>query len=630
MKIKPFALSWLPVLIIVFLGWYPVTAAPPPGMAPHAAAASVAVPPVLKNSPELALLLKNWDNESVLAAEVQRQAPRQVLNRAAMRHIQIDTGTGEKADLGSLYDHTFAAQREMGRQLERIPSAALVGRPQLKEAVIEFPDRLLMMRQVRMVVRDPQQAAAAAPEFAEFLAPVDKAAVARARVAEMPPDQQADFRRFIREELPLLDPDDPLRLALASGGEDAVLRAALSGAGVFSVTDQVVVERRLFNDGGLRLQAPLKMQTQQSKKLEPVRPMMQGQQASPHAPFAGPGQGGRQYQYEGGERATGRLEISENFLAGFTLGQELAWERRWEWSCGFLRLTYGIGYGFGLRIPMKIEGSLRPTRIERSALNDPGRDLTLNLTAAAFDADIDHYRDVGLPSQKLFQGQEFVLEAGSWFSYKLYAFGRDWIKRSPVNSPLIQSCDFTPPLGGAPREVFSIDIPPRMTDTLLSAGVLDGYLQLGFVLRAAGAASSRLCLLADNAEIDSRAIEMISSGGLIEVLRLLPISGMAPGSVMQQRYGLIIAAPSYRMDLTPVARVRVGVSVHVSDFKRSINTPWIEVASFHLGSIVLPPHAGTRSSYQWNEGMRIFETRDPSDPATMNKPKVAPGVKPLM
>lgn len=116
MNRKSIALSLLPFLMIVFLEWYPVQAAPPPGMTPHASTAAMAVPTVLKSSPELGQLVKKWDNESALAIEVQRQAPRQVLNRAAMRRIQVDTGTGKQADLGSLYDHTFAAQREMGRQ----------------------------------------------------------------------------------------------------------------------------------------------------------------------------------------------------------------------------------------------------------------------------------------------------------------------------------------------------------------------------------------------------------------------------------------------------------------------------------------------------------------------------------
>lgn len=628
MRLAAFVLRWFPVFMLVILGAGPVTAAPPPGMAPPAAAVNIAIPPVLKNAPQLAQLLKSWDSESALAVEVQRQAPRKVISRAEMRGIQVETGTGERVDLGSLFDRTFEAQDRLGRQLERIPAGALAGRPQLNEAVVEFPDRLLMVRQVRAVIRDPKQAAAAVPEIADFLAPVDHRAVERARVADLPADEQADFRRFLREELPLLDAEDPLRLALASGGEDAVLRAAYSGAGVFGVTDQVVVERRLFSDGSMRLSAPLKMQARQSGAFQPVRPAVQMQPSK--SSLAGPGQGGRQYLYEGGERATGRLEISEKFLAGFTLGQELTWERRWDWSFGFLRLTYGIGYGFGLRIPLKVEGSLRPTRIERSAVEDPGRELTLVLRAVACDADVDHYRDVGLPEGKLFGGQEFVLEAGSWFSYKLYALGRDWIKGSPVNNPLVQSCDFTPPLGGTPREVFSIDIPPEVTDTVLPAGVLDGYLQLGFVLRASGSAMSRLGLLVDSAEVDSRALEMRGTGGLTEVLDLLPLSGVAPGAVVQQRYGLLIAAPAYRMDLTPTARVRVGVSVHVSEFKRSINTPWIEVASFSLGSIVLPPHAGTRSSYQWNDGVRIFEARDPSDSPTMNRPTVAPGARPIM
>ncbi len=624
MRRKPFNLSWVPVLVFLFLGWCPVSAAPPPGMAPSAAAVTVAVPPVLKNSPELALLMKNWDNQSALAIEVERQAPRQVLNRSAMRRIQVDTGTGKQVDLGSLFDQTFTAQRALGQQLNRIPATALVGRPQLNEAVVEFPDRLLMVRQVRMVVRDPKQAAAAAPDFASFLAPVDQAAVAQARVAALPPDQKADFRRFLSEELPLLDADDPLRLAMASGGEDAVLRAALSGAGVFEVTDQVVVQRNLFNNGGMRLSTELRPVTQQKQTpaMKQLRPLAKKQQpgASPYLGVSGPLQSSHHYQYDGGEHVDGRLEINEPFLAGFTLGQELVWERKWKFSCGFLRLTYGIGYGFGLRIPLRVEGSLTPTSIVRSAVEDPGRDLTLRLRAVAFDAPASHYSSVGLPAQQVFDGQEFVLTAGSWFSYKLYALGRNWAVGTPANSPLHQSRDFVPPLGGAAREIFSLDIPPELTNTTLSAGALKGYLQLGFVLRGSGTAVSQLTLLADDATLTQRSLALRDSGVLTEVLRLQPLAAGAPGTVQQQHYGLRIDAPRYVLGLNTAARVRVGMAVEAGSFKRSVNTDWIQVLSFDLGQINLPPHAGTTSSYQWNEGVRIFEARDPSDPVVIQKP----------
>ena len=36
---------------------------------------------------------------------------------------------------------------------------------------------------------------------------------------------------------------------------------------------------------------------------------------------------------------------------------------------------------------------------------------------------------------------------------------------------------------------------------------------------------------------------------------------------------------------------------------------------------------GTRSSYEWNEGRRIFEVRDPTNPATMQEPRSVPRLR---
>ncbi len=391
------------------------------------AAPKVTLHPLLKNAPELALMSKNWDGNSALALEMKRQAPMKVINRTAMKGIQINTGTGEKVALSTVYDQTFASHAALGSQLNRIPSTALVGRPLVNEAIVEFPESLVMIRQVRVVIRDPKQAAASAPELASFLAPVDQASVATATVNSLPPDEKEAFQRFLKEELPLLDPDDPLRQALQNGGEDTVLRAALSGAGLFDVTDEVVIERNMYNDGVLRLSPqmrPLVMKQKQAAGENRPGAADLIKQNSPvsNRNLAQPSE--RDYRYENGEKAEGTLEISESFLAGFTLGQEFKWERRWNFSCGFLRLTYTVGYGFGMRIPLRLDGNLSPTRIVRSSTDDPGRDIRLNLRATALDADENYYRSVGVPQTQLFGGQEFVLEAGARFNYKLYALGK--------------------------------------------------------------------------------------------------------------------------------------------------------------------------------------------------------------
>jgi hypothetical protein len=619
------------VLFILLLTSLSALAVTPPGMAPPAAAVSVAIPPMLKNSPELARLLRDWDSESVLAIEVARQAPRQVLNRAAMQQIRIHTDSGESIELGKLFDSTFAAQRSLDQQVKRIPATALVGRPQFTEAVVEFPDRLLLLRQVRIVVRDPQQAAAAAPELARFLSPVDLTEAVRARVDRLKPDEQQDFRRYIAEELPLLDADDPLRQALAEGGEDALLRAILRGVGEFEITDQVVIERHLSNDGSLRLREhdlfrPLVQQRKQAPSLAPVRPLATQQQKIPPSALAGPASQGRQYRYPAGEQREGRLDFSEPFLAGFTLGQELAWERKWKFGAGFLRINYGMGYGFGLRIPVALNGRLNPVSTIRSAVDDPGRDLSLSIQAVTSDALEAYYDRVGLAQAQHFSGDEFVFTAGSWFGFKLYAMGKNWAQLTPVNSPWNKSHSFIPPLGGVARPFFTFEVPPELTNTGVDLGPLSGYLQVGVGLNGTGTVFAPYALLVDGQPVVEQQLTLANTNSHTETLSLPPLTGQ-PGATLQQRYGLRLGAPTYLMDVSTATRLRVVMEVKAGPLKRSVSTDWLDVFTLPLGRIALPPHAGTRSSYEWNEGVRIFEVRDPADPATMQEPRSIPRLR---
>jgi len=606
----------------------PLLAAPLPGMAPPSKAVSVTIPPVLKNAPELTRLVRHWDNQSILAIEIARQAPRQVLNRSDMARARIENDIGRQIELDKLYDATFTGHRVLGQQLSRIPSTALIGTPQLNEAVVEFPDRLLMVRQARVVIRDPKQAAVAAPELEKFLSRVDLNAVSQARVNGLKPDEQECFRRYIKEELPLLEADDPLRKAMEEGGEDAVLRAALSGIGEFEITDQVVVERRLFNDGGQRLSKefrPLVLQRPLTLELPSLRLVEKLELKKKREPstIGGRSELGRQYQYPQGEQSEGKHEFSEPFLAGYSLGQEIVWERKWKFSGGFFRITYGIGYGIGLRIPIALNGRIEPARTIRSAIDDPGRTVTLRVSPVVKDGLEADYQRAGLSPSLLFGGDEFVFTAGSWLSFKLYALGKDWAELSPVNSPWHKNQSFTPPLGGSPRSFFTFAVPPELTNTVISAGALKGALQVGLGMNGTGTLTVPYALLLDGHPILEQRMALANANTHTETLRLPPVTAQ-PGTVVKQNYGVRIGAPYYLMQLSAATRLRVLVEVNAGELKRNIATDWLDVFVLPLGQIVLPPHAGTHTYYQWNEGVRIFEARDPSDPATMQKPRSVP------
>lgn len=73
-----------------------------------------------------------------------------------MAAVRAETGTGVQTDLVTLFDAAFTAQRDLEKNLTRIPAAALVGRPSTQEVVVAFPARLGGRNPRRTVVQQPR------------------------------------------------------------------------------------------------------------------------------------------------------------------------------------------------------------------------------------------------------------------------------------------------------------------------------------------------------------------------------------------------------------------------------------------------------------------------------------------
>lgn len=612
-------------LVSLILVWLTATgivtyAVPAPGMPPPRAS-SVTPPALFRNHPELASLLRNWDPQSLLAIESSQQTPRQVLNRSAMQQATLDGGHGNRISLSLVYEQAFTSHRQLSLKLAALPPSALVGKPSLNEAAIEFPERLVLVREVHVVLRDPRAAAAAVPELASFFSPVDWEAAARVRVRDLKPEEQSAFRTFLSEELPRLMPDDPVKLAYASGGEDAALRAIARGEGEFSVIDQIVIPQQLVNDGSMRLAPefrPLLQQSRQPLTLPPFKPTlnMQASQGLKPASLAGKAGQAQSYAYSPGARLEGSWEFSEPFLNGYTLGQEIAWERKWKFSGGFFRISYGMGYGLGLRIPFYLKGRLDPSSIIVSAVEDRGQELRLSISALTRDGDETDYRRTGLPASQIFSGNEFVCTAGSWISFKLYALGKTLVEFAPVNSPWNQSRSFLPPLGGNPQPIFTVEIPPELTNTGLAAGPITGALQVGLGLHGAGSMQLPIELYLDGNQIDRKNV-VLHDRNPQSIAFMLPPEKTAPHTLTQHEYGIRIGAPVYILQAEASVRLRLTLGIDASVIKRNIATDWFDILTVPLHRVMLPPHAGTRSYLDWQEGRYIFEARDPGDTATM-------------
>lgn len=116
------------------------------------------------------------------------------------------------------------------------------------------------------------------------------------------------------------------------------------------------------------------------------------------------------------------------FLAGFTLGREYEWRMRVEQrinrcliGCAktyFVEAFAGFNYGLGLRFPIELTGTANYEN------DQDGVKGWVTPQFRTFDGKSEQYLKAGLPSEKLFDGQEFVAQfgahAGFGFDLPLY------------------------------------------------------------------------------------------------------------------------------------------------------------------------------------------------------------------
>ena len=526
---------------------------------------------------------------------------------AQMGHLKVGAGPGIRKGLSEAMARAMSGHDRFQRDMDAARGLALFGEPKTSAHVFEFPDHYVLTRSTSAVVRDPGALASNSRDFAEFMAtgqgrrvPDAKAAGLReGKAARLPvngiqtldslkPAAVAGLRDFREREALKRPPGDPLRQA-ADRGEEELLQAICQGVGPLELEDTFIIPKTAFPlvDGVLQVPFP-------TKYLSAIR-------------AAAPGAGGAELRATGRQTepvekpeliTSGCSEIHARFIAGFTLGNEWTWTRRWSYPSGFFRITLGASYGVGLRIPIQVDGTFSPTRaIVRDTANRPIR-TTLSVSARAVDGDAAFYRDAGIPEGQLFGAKEAVLEARFGFGYKFRALWEDISSRDFSYIGLDESRDFTPPTG-RDGDAPVIEIPPRLTGTQFDFPGLEGSATFGIRLVGTGT------ILMDH--------ETLSSGGVGESRRIefrsrdrQSIEGTVPAVATE--YGFRLKDPAYRYDLELVPTVKLSATLHCSGFSRGVSTGWIDLNSLSVdvGTVTLARHAGTRRSVSSSEGRKEF------------------------
>lgn len=504
-----------------------------------------------------------------------------------LKEGKIAAGPGTRKNLGEAMAKALAEHDRFDRELELSRTSALYGPPKSLSEVFEFPDSFVIVRSTSAVVSDPESLTRQSELFRAFLKA--KGPTAKATLADLSPEGIRGLREFMKIEVEKLPPDNPLRQA-AGKGETSLLQAIADGVGPVELVDSFHIPKSAFPivDGKLQLPFNSKILSQ----FQVARPDDRGEDATANQRETGP--------VEKPDLITsGKSEVKARFMAGFTLGNDWTWNRRWKYPSGFFRITLGARYGVGLRIPIQVDGEFFPTRALVKDTRDRSIETTLALRARAVDGDAAFYRDAGISNSQLFDAKEAVLEAQFGFGYKFRALWMDISSRPFSYFGMDFSENFTPPTG-RDGEAPVIRIPPRLTNTDFNFGGLDGSATFGIRLVGTGTIQFDYETIAGGKTIGTKKIESRS-------LDSQAIKAVIPPDAKD--FGFRLKNPAYRYDLDLVPTVKLDGRVHCPGFSRGISTGWIDLNSLSIdvGTVTLQRHSGTRKSISFNEGKKSFQ-----------------------
>ena len=284
------------------------------------------------------------------------------------------------------------------------------------------------------------------------------------------------------------------------------------------------------------------------------------------------------------EKVTDKQELTPRiFLTGFTLGRKFEWSKRVEtgikWCLVGCKKTYyaaayaSFEYGFGLRFPVRVEGTYdyhRKGTVETA---------TITPRFTPFDGSAADYAAAGLPSDQIFNGQELVATikatASAEFKVPFYPIlggsltaGKDLAADLPAPFPGGQ---FTPPAPGT----STAEAPFVFEDVDLIGGRANLGVVYAKVFPAVkiGVHSDALSFnLHDNAT--GKDIGLDASGKAVAL-------GIGEG----HESNFSIGSPLYTLgfDLTPGLDARLGVNIAVW------SNHWDVMVWFPQMKVTLPP-----------------------------------------
>lgn len=310
------------------------------------------------------------------------------------------------------------------------------------------------------------------------------------------------------------------------------------------------------------------------------------------------------------------LSEPRHFLTGFTLGREISDKYEYTFANGswwhdryYLRLSYHVGAGIGLRMPFQVRAETRdaattlPPRIagdnrlsQRAGMGIPNRpapalapsNVSANrkreISVEISPEDLkDAWAAVGLDQGKYFQGREFVLEFDAGCGLKAVIPGPDIKLKCPTPS-VHESQDILPAIGQDNRQLGPVWVVDGQVWGLgVNAGIGGAYLDLGVAANLSNGRFTMQISPFPGSQIEGLSgPNLVFSSGNPQRFTLLTQTGNTPS-------GFVLENPRYQVTaaISPAARGRVNIDLGIYEFNKTVGPFILDMVSleqeFELG-----------------------------------------------
>jgi hypothetical protein len=534
---------------------------------------------------------------------------------AQLKARKVKVAGNKTMTIDAIANKALRKHRDMAAKLRKA-RRGLLSDPTTSEEAIETADATVLVATVKATVTDPGVVAGEVPELADLR----RRRRVKLRARRLRGKARQNFER-LKARLKNEPANHPLRKAMEKG-DDALLEAIARGEGEVEITTTVAVPKEgpeIVNGklevpafdpfGGFEYsQARRAIQLPAGKTARlPLDTVIRAIEKDDPAP-------------EPITDRSGPVTNVHKTVLGRTVKGGWEWEKKWTFSVATVKISAGLSYGLGIRIPLRIKAKVKPGGVERTAVNDIDRDLTVEITPKIFNADEDFYREAGIAPGDRVQGKELVLNAQLYFNVTgkadLYvaepkiSFGKSF--------GIVEDQHFKPPFGNcssSSRCGFDIWLDPHLTQTTFNAGAVRGDASLGFNVTGSGELLMDVQTWIDDKErfskhaTKNRKTHSVSFNKEKTKTFKAEIKKMVRSGTKRYGYRLSNFEYQWQMSVVPALKAGVTVDLGVWDHRFNIGPFYFDFIELPLGRADFRAHDGAKKIFKRAKAGKVKFTR---------------------